>query len=201
MIWGDEGIQRLIESLGKKGHKVFISDEPYNLNIVGIRSTKQVPDTFNDWLVMFWKQEGKFIFGTYPFTTVPGTFYLRQQLLSKKGCAVLSPGQYLGAYKIGLHKGKYEALVQQKPVKVYRDSNRDDVVDYNPATLEQGLYGINIHRAYKSGAASKVGESSAGCQVFESSDDFAEFMYYCSLSKKQFGNKFTYTLIEEKDLT
>ena len=43
-----------------------------------------------------------------------------------KGTAILVPGQYRGAYKIGFHKGKYKALVQAKPVKLYIDNDKDN---------------------------------------------------------------------------
>ena len=45
--------------------------------------------------------------------------------MNRSGVAILKPGQYRSSHKLRLHAGKYLALGQQKPVKVYRDSNRD----------------------------------------------------------------------------
>ncbi|MCI0447290.1 hypothetical protein L0152_29285, partial [bacterium] len=37
---------------------------------------------------------------------------------------------------------------------------------------------------------------SAGCQVFENAEDFAEFMKLAQRHSKLYGNSFTYTLID-----
>ena len=63
--------------------------------------------------------------------------------------AILKPGQYRGSHKIGLHQGRYEALKQQRAVKVYRDNNRDGKYDLNEINVHEGIYGINIHRKTK----------------------------------------------------
>ena len=134
----------------------------------------------------------------YQITTDPGQSYMVKPC-SSKGTAILVPGQYRGAYKIGLHKGKYKALCQNKPVKVYRDSNKNTVYDYDPNTLDEGMFGINIHKAGK--FSKRVDTWSAGCQVFASETEFKSFMNFC---QKQIDNKkgetFTYTLLREEDL-
>ena len=76
--------------------------------------------------------------------------------------------------------------------------NKDNVLDYN-SKCESGMFGINIHKA---GVNSKLVDNwSAGCQVFKTWSDFDTFMTLCHL-QEQCGksNKFTYTLIDEKDL-
>lgn len=83
----------------------------------------------------------------WPITTKPGTTVLRRPVNSK-GTAILVPGQYEGVYKLDLHAGKYLALCQRLgSVKVYRDNDKDDQYDLNPSTIEEGMFGINIHRA------------------------------------------------------
>lgn len=202
MINDKESLSRLIQTLKRKGYEVFLDDsKDYNLNIVGVRNDHPVLDIFNDWIVIFWRHKGAFYYGCYPATTLPGEYYLIDKLLNRKGAAILVPGQYRGAYKIGMHRNKYPALVQSKQVTVYRDGDKDKEYDYIPETKHSGWFGINLHRAYKNGHAPKVGKTSAGCQVFQRSEDFSEFMAVCSEAKRLWGNRFTYTLIEEKDLT
>ncbi|MFZ0454255.1 MAG: hypothetical protein WAM24_10915, partial [Ignavibacteriaceae bacterium] len=108
-------------------------------------------------------------------------------------------GQYLGCWRLGLHKGKYKALLQTGNVKVYRDANRDDKYDYIESSAEWGMFGINIHRASKWGIVDYVNKFSAGCQVFKDPEDFWELVGLCENALKYFGNRFSYCLIEEKD--
>lgn len=202
MICGKEELARLIRRMRRKGYEVFLSEQkPCNINIVGIRSNTPVVDRFNDWLVIFWRHEGTFYFGAYPVTTLPGKYYLITKLLNSRGAAILVPGQYRGAYKVGKHRGKYDALVQAGPVRIYRDGDRDNEFDFTPESIDKGLFGINIHRAYKDGKAPRVGRTSAGCQVFQNTKDFEEFMQYCQIARGHWGNSFTYTLLDERNLT
>jgi len=194
-------LDRVVKALNRKGYDLFLSDDrPFNLNIVGVRAANPVVDEFNDKLVVFWRYSGKLFYGCYPITTLPGEYYLVDKLLSRKGAAIMCPGQYSGAYSIGKHKGKYDALVQTKPVKVYRDGDRDQEYDLDSSTIEAGMFGLNIHRGYKEGRVPKVGKTSAGCQVFQHASAFDEFMDCCEYAKEEWGNKFTYTLLEEQDL-
>lgn len=189
------------EKLFKKKGYVFFTKGSYNLNIIGVRSSgAQVTNSFDDVLVLIYKTpNGQWNRQVYQITTDPGRYYVLNPS-NRKGTAILVPGQYRGVYKIDKHRGKYEALCQRnKPVKVYRDSNKNEIYDWNPATIDEGMFGINIHKAGK--LSSRVDTWSAGCQVFASDDEFRRFMDYC---KKQiaagFGNCFTYTLLKEEDL-
>ena len=106
---------------------------------------------------------------------------------------------YKNTKKIGLHRGSYEALVQrgENPVQIYRDSNKDEILDMEKNSILEGHFGINIH---KSGSDSKIVEKwSAGCQVFKTSSDFKDFMTLVNRAAKYWGPSFTYTLLEEKD--
>ena len=109
------------------------------------------------------------------------------------GTAILVPGQYRGCWKIGKHKGSYTALVQQKPVSVYRDNNRDDIYDMEPETIKKGVYGINIHKASDTMKSKFIDKWSAGCQVFQSKENFLSFMDLCKKQERLYGNSFTYT--------
>lgn len=182
--------------LDKKGY-VFFEEGDYNLNLIGIRKDNTVSNKFDDTFIIIYKINGKWAMDMYDCSTDPGIYYMENGL--NKGTAILKPGQYRGAYKLGLHQGKYDALVQYKPVTVYRDANKDKVMDYtNPET---GMFGINIHRAREYGKSVQVDKWSAGCTVFASSNDFAEFISLVrkSLKTGKYGTTFTYTLLEEKD--
>jgi hypothetical protein len=191
-----KNIRAILLLMRLKRYKVY--DKPYQLNIVGIRNESTNPNKFDDTLYVFWKNdknswEGKF----YTITTDPGTYWLKNPM-SNLGTAILKDGQYLDAYKIGLHKGQYKALVQQKPVTVIRDYDRNAVLDFNNGKEEKGNFGINIHRAGEKGNTINVDKWSAGCQVFENAENFANFLNLAEKHNKMYGNNFTYTLVDER---
>gem|GEM_PF-3629660 len=102
-------------------------------------------------------------------------------------------------YKIDRHRGKYYALCQRHgKVKVIRDYNRNAILDFFSGTPDYGMFGINIHRARKTGTTYKVDNYSAGCQVFKKAKDFELFMRLCEMHRKAHGNSFTYTLIDKR---
>jgi len=189
------------ETLFKKKGYAFFTKGVYNLNIIGIRAKgNQITNSFDDILMLIYKTPtGEWARQIYSITTDPGIYYMMNPT-NKKGTAILVPGQYRGTYKIDKHRGKYLALCQRnKPVKVWRDRNKDKVYDWNPETLDEGMFGINIHKAgYNS---NRVDTWSAGCQVFASSDEFKRFMTFCQKQVANgLGNCFTYTLLHEDEL-
>jgi hypothetical protein len=189
-------IKALKKVLDSKGYKVF--DEPYKLNIVGIRSNITKPNSFDDSINAFYKNKDNQWEGyTFPATTDAGTFWLTNPMQSK-GTALLKEGQYKDSHKLGLHRGKYKALVQQNNVVVYRDYDRNAVLDFNNGKEETGNFGINIHRANSTGTTKTIDKYSAGCQVFANADDFQKFLQLAEASKDKHGNNFTYTLIDER---
>ena len=122
--------------------------------------------------------------------------------LGKKSVSILKEGQYRGSHMIGLHQGKYEALRQKKPLKVYRDNDKDGVYDFIEENVHEGIYGINIHRATskEGGKSVQVDKWSAGCQVIAANADFKLFMEVVNKSAKIWGNSFTYTLVNSNDV-
>lgn len=146
-------------------------------------------------MFVFYKDAAdKWVSKIWQITTDPGTKSLKIPQNSK-GTAILVPGQYVNAYRIGLHQGKYEAVVQKGPVKVYRDNNRDNILNMSSDKIYTGIFGINIHKA---GLDSKVVEGwSAGCTVFKRSEDFNQFLLLAKKHVKLYGNSLTLTLINE----
>ena len=188
------------EALFKKKGYAYFTQGAYNLNIIGVRAAgHNVTNSFDDVLVLTYKSPtGQWQRQIYNITTDPGRYYVLNPC-TRKGTAILVPGQYRGAYKIDKHRGKYLALCQRKPVKVYRDNNRNEIYDWDPNTLEEGLFGINIHKAGR--LSKRVDTWSAGCQVLASETDFKAFMNYCTKQiQNKHGESFTYTLLREEDL-
>lgn len=182
-----------------KEKKWHIYTEPYKLNIIGVRNKNVNPKTFDDSLYVFWKDaKDDWNFRGYPITTDPSEHYLKTPMEgSGGGTAILKEGQYVNAYKIGLHRGEYPALVQQAPVTVYRDYDRNAFLFLGDKNTATGQFGINIHRAKASGTTDKIDLYSAGCQVFADANNFNEFLALAEKHRSMYGNDFTYTLIDE----
>tara|TARA_R110000751_G_scaffold40588_13_gene95897 strand:+ start:654 stop:1259 length:606 start_codon:yes stop_codon:yes gene_type:complete len=186
-------LQGVIEGMGYK----WFSKGDYNVNLIGVRNPNLVANSFDDTMLCAFKIQGVWQLKEWRITTDAGKFWL-QHPMNSKGCAILVPDQYLGAYAIGLHRGAYKALCQRGEVEVYRDDNKDQILDFNEASKQWGQFGINIHRAGEDSQV--VGKWSAGCQVVKRRTDFDDLMQICTKASKQWGNSFTYTLIKEQDL-
>lgn len=183
-------------SLKKKfkslGYSYF--NTPYVLNIVGVRSKELNSNEFNDIIIVeYTNNENKVVTKYYKATTDPG-IKSRLSPVNIKGCAILVAGQYLDTWKRGLHRGK-KGLIQCKPVRVYRDSSKDVLLNLLDHTIDTGIFGINIHRA---GANSVLVDGwSAGCQVLANNDDYEEFYKIVELCS--FTPFYSYTLLNESD--
>jgi hypothetical protein len=70
----------------------------------------------------------------------------------------------------------------------------------DPESISEGIYGINIHRSNPHNESTQIDKWSAGCQVFANPSNFETFMRVCNKAKEAWGNSFTYTLLESKDL-
>ena len=197
MSYTREQIEKAVKS---KGYVWFedATNKGFDVNIVGVRNSatgNKVTNVFDDHLTVSYKENGEWKFFIWAATTDPGKKGV-MEYHNKAGVARLVPNQYRGSHAIGLHQGKYEALRQQKNVKVYRDANKD--LTYDEKLITEGIYGINIHKA---GQDSQWVENwSEGCQVFKRVKDFDEFMKIVKRASKIHGNSFTYTLIESKDI-
>jgi len=190
--------EQIEETVKSKGYVWFEGAKDFDVNIVGVRNSStgdKVTNVFDDFLTVSYKEGGEWKFHIWPATTDPGKKGV-MEYHNAAGVARLVPGQYRGSHTIGLHQGKYEALKQQKPVKVFRDKDKD--MQYDENIIQEGVFGINIHKA---GADSTYVENwSEGCQVFKKSADFDSFMKIMNKAATIHGKSFTYTLIESKDI-
>lgn len=132
-------------------------------------------------------------------TTIPGIYWLKNYE-SKLGTAVLEGDkQFKYIWKIGYHKQKenHEAFVQISKCEVLRDFNHNDIAgDTN--RKETGIFGINMHRANINGKSIKIGQWSAGCQVFDEKRNLDKVIKIAKFYYK--NGPFNYTLINEKTI-
>ena len=192
--------EQIEKAVKGKGYAWFEGTKDYDLNIVGVRNSatgNKVTNVFDDKITVSYKLNGEWQFHVWNATTDPGKKGVIEYH-NTAGVARLVEGQYRGSHSIGLHQGKYKALKQAKPVKVYRDPNRD--MTYDETKIAEGIFGINIHRSSATGTSTYVENWSEGCQVFSTVTDFDKFMALCEKASAIHGNSFTYTLIESVDL-
>ena len=194
-------VEEIIQVMKDKGYKVYNTPEiEWNLNIVGIRAKSRIPDEFDDLLVVFHNFLEDWNVSYYRITTDPSPYYLMSPL-NPDGTAILVPGQYESSFEIAQHRGRYNALCQNLgEVSVYRDNNNDKSLNMNANTIQTGFFGINIHRGPNNAIFIEDDKKySAGCQVFADKRNFEEFMLKCKFGRESFSNKFTYTLLLERD--
>lgn len=191
-------LETLVETMEAKAYRVY--DTPsvgWNLNIVGIRSDNH-GDGFADTLAVFQRFSGSWEISYYDITTDPGSFSPRQAD-DATGATVLKEGQYAGAYALDVHaRGRsiaHIALCQRlAPVAAYRYVRPSDRTRLAELESETGIFGIDICRCDIGN-----GLTTDGCQVFADPRKFAEFIAKCREGAKAFGNRFTYTLLHERD--
>lgn len=182
-----------------KGYVWFDSPTDFDVNIVGVRNTNTgstVTNLFDDYMTITYKEKGLWVTKTWAATTDPGKKGMLEGPAS--GTAIMVPGQYRKSHIIALHQGKYEALCQRGPVKIYRDGDRDMVFD--KVKIVEGIFGINIHRSNPTTESTYVENWSEGCQVFKRATDYNNFMAICHNAAALHGNSFSYTLLESKDI-
>lgn len=174
-------------------------ETPGNINLFGCRSGLATTNLFDDWLgvAMLEEATAQPVVYLWQATTDPGLSYFRKPI-NPHGVGSLAPGQYKKAYAIGTHFS-YKALVQVKPVAMYRDSNKDLIFDWDPNTIEFGKFGVNIHKRNRT--EEEVNGASAACQVFKVVKDFNEMMALAKAQlKRTKKNEFTYTLFTSEDV-
>jgi len=178
----------------------------YNFNFIGVRANNEITNEWDDdFYLAYQKRElnsktGKkelkdFVFHIDEFTTDPGNYYSKHQLLNEKGVAILARGQHRGIWSIGMHRGKYEAFVQRvNKVQVFRDGNKDGVIDYE--VKDFGIFGINLHHGY---GAAQIGKNSAGCQVAKDKRKLQELIKIFKAGMSYNGGTVSYTLLDAED--
>lgn len=192
-------LAQVLATMAELGHVVF-SSGPWDLNLIGLRAIPPTVDVFDDlFVVPHLDAAGTWQMPAWPCTLDPG----KPSLLAPRrrdGTAIIRTGQQRGAFKIGEHHAgtprAYPALVPARPILVWRDANRDDVLDYRNGTASTS-WGTNIHRAQATGRTLRVGPWSEGCAVFQEKPDHDALMVLCRRQVQAGrGDTFTLTIVE-----
>ncbi len=169
---------------------------PRNRWIIGVRSTEDNPNIFDDKFYVF---KGKKFQMVLKGTTNPGTTILRRfEKFNSIGSAIpKADNWYYDLWIYGLHRNRIPALLQRgRTISVYRDGNRDDKSDES-GKLYRGYYGINFHlNGYDMKSKIKkmfINSWSAGCQVTNETDKYRDLMLQFEKEK----GKISYCLIKE----
>ncbi len=221
--------ENLIKTIQRLGYRLFDRDDKdYNLNVISIRSENQVAGKFDDIECLLWKYNNVWSNVIHSVTTDPSDLCLLNPK-NTLGAAIVKPGQYPNSHRLGLHKGKYEALVQQNNICVIRDNNRNNILDTYLDTQEDlvkivkpnlyggfitkylhgievkyveetGKFGINHHRASAYKILEHIGLYSEGCTVHDDPTQYVEFIKIIKEAVDNWGNNFTTTYLTEKQI-
>lgn len=158
---------------------------PDNFWLLGIQSNEDLFDRYDDKFYLYYNDI--FIL-TVNGTTNSGSTGIKNKL---KDVAIIKTNEwYYDLWKYGLHKNINPALVQIKPIKFYRDGNRNNSIE-EIGTLFEEIIGINFHSNNKS-KNNLIKGWSRGCQVIT---DNSIYNTIINLSKTQ--DKVSYCLIKE----
>ena len=195
-----EMLPPVLQRMKSLGFAVF-EDGVYNLNLFGIRNVARTSNEFDDLIGCAYKKEsgGPWVVRFWRATTDPGTYWLTNPMNVAGTAILVGNKQYRSCWRIAKHRGKYDALCQRKPVQVYRDSNKDVILDLDPDSTTEGLYGINIHASSQTHDSQQVNRYSAGCQVHGTESGFSDMMRLARLQKEHHPtwNSYTYSLLEQ----
>lgn len=163
-----------------------IEEEPFVVNVVGIRSFSQKANSYDDFMTVFYVDPNgkesyggkKWTFKSWSITTEPGSTILNAPD-NNLGAAIVAEGQYTHSHNIGLHHSSYNTLHNGNPILVYRDNDRDKWAQKSTDNLTVYIPYTNIHcsGAQDKGGTADINTWSAGCQVFRRASDYMDFIY------------------------
>ena len=174
---------------------------PKGHHIIVVRSNEDEPDKYDDKLYLF---KGEKFIDVMPCTSNSGVYGLMKYALwNKKGTAVIKFDEvYYDAFikSDGLsyrhHNSKVQCLRQVKPMKYYRDFNKNNKIDETGRVYE-GNYATNVHpNSYKhrKGILSwAIGRWSVGCTVVNDLTKYWDVL----MTKIQYNEPITYTGLKE----
>lgn len=186
-------IKLLIKALKFKNYSIFDSEDEPLLNIIGIRNHKRKPNSFDDLIIVLWKQHGRWTCRSFHVTTDPCLFF-RDHPSYPSSKRILQEGQYLNSFKIGIYKGLVDFNTFMKDLKwglIYR---------FIPVNLKDNYSKIDFKCINVPHRIINVNKLPGSCQLFDNPEEFKEFMGLISDKKKNIGNLYSYTLLSSYDL-
>jgi hypothetical protein len=175
-------------------YRISVGDRKYNIVYVEGMDTdgslnNDAPNEFNDLRLVIEIPDSNLIpiiKGNWEATTEPGTAYTVNPMGRGRefGAARIAFGQYK-AWRVGTHFGggaePHEALVQDTPISVYRDKNKDMIRKGD--FLDTGKFDINQHWGYDY-PRTDISFAGAGCLVGRSREGHKDFMALIKQDKR-----------------
>jgi hypothetical protein len=187
-----ESLGRTVE-LGKARLVGIRGAVPFSHDQISLRGNEL--DHWND-TIGIWGSDWRLMTGTVE----PGLYYTQHPENANGAAHLIGLEEAQGdvwKFKWGMHKGKYEALVQAEAFKVRRDRDRDGIAEPTEP-IDSGDFGIHVHYG---GEMWSVGKWSAGCQVLfgggSADSPWAEFK---KVLKATGQSTFDYYLIDGQKL-
>ena len=167
---------------------------PKNYWILGVQSNEDEFNVFDDKFYLF--KGDKFILVTSGTTNAGLTGLHHYWKYNKDGAAVIKTDEwYYDLWKFGYHRRRMPALKQIKPIKYYRDWNKNNKAE-EIGPMYEGIIGINFHTVLYDRIPNfyrrYINGWSTGCQVVNYVKD-----YYKILDLVKHQKTVTYCLIKE----
>jgi hypothetical protein len=161
------GCNLVVDGIIGEKTKAEISKYIFNQKkgITWVRCDDKLTNTFDDFGVLW---VGSKVVDVFPCSTTAGKYYIQNPITygGVTGTAIACQQIVKGSHQFKT-SSNWKSLwlgmpyfQQIKPIKIYRDGNKDGVIDTN--ITQNGLFGINFHQA---GLGNFIDNWSAGCQV------------------------------------
>jgi hypothetical protein len=206
----DLSIDKILQVIAKK--KYTLDNTQYKVNIIGIRMDDVYDNRFSDKCILLWVNEFKqWEKREYKWTTMAGTLgyggvFNPFTVRGKTAVGIIKEGQYKKVWQfVDSYTGwlMYPYLYQVGKFDIYRDGNRNEVLErWMPAEPSE-WDGFNCHRMSSNGVDTDMVNLdwvtwSAGCQGAPE-PVFRNFIDFIRISAKLHSNKFDYTLLHRQD--
>lgn len=194
---------KIKQSVLTKGYKFFDTGN-YNLNIVFERTSDVFTDFFTDKCHIAYREKNLPYVLSVPCSTKAGFYYVNNPITYQgvTGVAVIMPKQYLGVYEFVddyVTWLNYPFFRQIKGMDYWRDFDKDTDLDKVQPQINQN-FGTHFHRGSNPSVTGyHIYNWSAGCLISEE----PYFKQVVELARKSvliYGDKFSITVLEEKDM-
>ncbi|MEA5506027.1 peptidoglycan-binding domain-containing protein [Halotia wernerae UHCC 0503] len=203
---GNDIASRIVKYMLAENYQVFTAPKEYNIvYIEGMNGNwslnSDASNQFNDRRIVIEVVDGvPKIVDHWQATSEPGAYYTYNPM-NPEGAARIKFGQYK-AWAVGMHGNadRHEALVQVRPITVYRDFNKD--FQRTGDKTDIGFFYVNQHWGYDA-PSNDIKNASAGCLVGRMRQGHREFMAIIKQDRRYVANNdyvFYTTIIPGDDL-